>query len=242
MLYLVEGGLDSTAIMCALISTTGFEELVAARRIKIALTKKSIEEYPDFYQKHIASLETVEANLALYMKEGTVHVDGMWADELFGNYQAEHYVAPIGALLNASLNKRTIEHFLEIMKPVEQAFPAETLFQRLWWLEFTTAYQDAILRPYYNRTNFRTGFETQLAIERSRPYAWFQHPCWTSWAITRQLKHRFSTYRESKQELRDYIYDFTHDADYAENKPKVYSQGQLYRGFHAALAEDYTPI
>lgn len=242
------GGLDSTAIVIALITHSRFKYLLKQNRVKLVLTQKSIEEYPEFYQRYLTDFDQLEANLSFYLLDNTAHVDGMWADELFGTYQSEHYPSGVTAnkledfISRITTNAALSHHFLDLMKPIENEFQPETLFQRLWWLSFTTEYQDAILRPYYNRTNLSDGKTTKSRIEANLPYRWFSHPDWISWAITRQKNNHFTTYRESKNELRDYIFQFTNDAVYYQNKEKVYSQGQLYVGFYHAISENYTPF
>jgi asparagine synthetase B (glutamine-hydrolysing) len=242
------GGLDSTAIAAALLSHPRFKRLVKAGRVMLCLTRASIEEYPEFYDRYLKHFDQVEANLSYYLLDNTVHVDGMWADELFGTYQSEHYPEAVtarnleGFISRVATNAPLSSHFLRLMKPVEDAFQPETLFQRLWWLSFTTEYQDAVLRPYYNRTNLCDGATTKARIEANLPYRWFSHPDWISWAITRQKANRFTTYRESKNELRDYIFRFTGDIAYFQNKEKVYSQGELYVGFYHGISSDFTPF
>jgi asparagine synthetase B (glutamine-hydrolysing) len=220
------GGLDSTAIACAILAEAPTLDVIWV------LDQNSIDEYPEFYHKFIAGKPQVKSNLALYMQQDTLHIDGMWADELFGNYQAEKYV---GSWEEQSWGV-AVRRFLEEAAPLEAAFPSETLFQRLWWLEFCLAFQDANLRPYYNGSN--RGKNILDRVEANKQTAWFSHPSWTAWAMQRQLANKFATYRECKQELRDYIFAFTKDAHYTENKLKVYSQGKLYYGWKRWIAED----
>ena len=207
------------------------------------------EEYPRYFAElQRMNVPMVEADLSLYVDPNFNHLDGMWADELFGNYQAEKYGESLAAgdlvrvVQSRSLHHALILRTVERMAEVEKLFPAETLFQRLWWLEYSVAYQDANLRPFYNGSNRTTGENTRLCIEAHNDFRWFSHPEFIQWSIARQVGNRFKTYRESKQCLRDYILSLTGDLDYCVNKPKVYSQGELYFDWNRRLSPDYTPI
>lgn len=230
------GGLDSTAILLTLLRNSKFIELLDSGQALIACNESSALEYPAFWQKTVKHLPQVESDLALYMVPATYHIDGVWADELFGNYQAEHYPISAGepqsrlrsALSEMTHQTRTIGLFLDQAAELEALFPATTIFQRLWWLEFALSYQDANLRVYYNGSNQSTGKQTRDRFNANLPFRWFAHPSWSAWAMQRQLANKFVNYRESKNELREYIFSLTRDREYFATKNKEYSQGKLY--------------
>jgi hypothetical protein len=244
------GGLDSTSILACMHRDARFHELVEAGKLVIVCDENSIREYPAYYERVVSKLPTVTSDLALYMKPYSYHVDGMFADELFGNYQAEQY--PDGALSPASSledqimrstsSPDAILYFLSEAAELEAAFPSKTVFQRLWWLEFNLSFQDANLRPYYNGSNNADARVTASRFKAQSEYRWFSHPSWTAWAIQRQLDNTFGSYRESKQELRDFILSCTHDEEYVRQKEKEYSQGKMYFKWKHGIAANFCPF
>lgn len=244
------GGLDSTAILLTLLDESFFQDLLKEDRAVIVCDQNSKEEYPKMWGDTVSKLPILESNLSLYLRPKTFHVDGMWADELFGNYQAEYYpanqtdiVQPLAYYLRRLTYKYpAIEMFLDWASQIFEAAPLEmmdTVFRQLWWMEFCLAYQDATLRPYYNGSNRAPGPTARARFGANLGFRWFSHPSWSSWAYKRQLENKFSNYREAKQELRDYIYSRNKDQDYVTNKEKVYSQGRMYYGWKKGLVQGF---
>lgn len=229
------GGLDSTAILSELFKHPDFVKQLRNGQAKLVYNQTSIDEYKHFHETYLVGYPHLVSSMEYYSLPGVLHADGCWADELFGTYQAEHYK---GSWQEVYLNRyrEEAELFLCWAQPELDKAPGKDNFSQLWWLEYLLAYQDAMLRPYY-QTNVQC--TKQLATDYLNT-SWFGAAVWHNWAFSRQIG--YATYKESKQELRDFIFEFTKDADYRENKSKVYSQGTLYRGWHTAISSAYHRI
>ena len=240
------GGMDSTVALFSLLETK-----TQNQKLIIRFTKHAIEEYPWLYDKmrkwdDVITFEQVsEYDLfRCFDDDTTMFVHGNNIDCLFGSSVIkrkpeavnEHWTS-IGdwdiiwnisgddrASKDMSLNndkekrKLVMEFLHEHMKssPCE----VETVFDMYWWLNFSLKWHWLVYCYPLNylhspnltsQNDFANGKDLQV------------------WSIMNKDKKHKGTWLSYKYELKDFIYKFTKDADYRDNKEKIKSLVPLNR-------------
>lgn len=154
------GGIDST---CALIAIMKAAESQGCQdHVQILLSLDSVQEYPGFFLRHISEryrIRCVAHPLSAYLDPAFVNVTGEHGDQLFGSQLLEPYVRRglggidyrdilplvIAERLGSVRSAYRVNRFLE---PVFAAAPVpiRTLFDAMWWLNFSLKWQDVTLR------------------------------------------------------------------------------------------------
>jgi hypothetical protein len=215
------GGLDSTTALIALIKN-------GATDVEVLMTEASKQEYPQFFEQHIDGKlnyrifdKEVEAgHYAEFVQENDndfVLVTGEIGDQLFGSART---------LENIEIASKTIDWSGEydgLQKLCEACpMPVETYADLFWWANFTLKYQWVQLRIFRN-----------LDIDFNRIYHFFDSTEFQQWALQTPMLVKMPDFDalKYKQPIRDYILDFTGDAEYATKKKKLPSlRGMYYQG------------
>lgn len=219
------GGIDSTVALVSIIKTGKTD------RLRVLLSAASIEEYPLFFNTFIKdklnySLSN-DPKAELTVKD--INVTGEIGDQLFGSaailkaYESGKLFSPYAEYMHKG--------FLRKLEPQVAKCPVEltTTFDFLWWFNFSMKYQNVQLRiypsvqlPYGKITHFFDTTEFQL------------------WSLNNPDKKIKTTPESYKFTAKDYIYEFTKDAEYRDNKLKV---GSLkIGGIPYAITDDFKCI
>lgn len=203
------GGIDSTVVLISLLQLTP--------KVKVLLTKKSIQEYPDFYKRFVKNLECtfIDNDFIGGVKETlkyNVVVTGEIADQLFGT---EKYFRCKDKLQN---NWDTIvdKKFLHFLEPYLCKSPQKikSVKDFLWWVNYTLKYQHVC---------FRIPIHIDQAILDKNLFHFFDSQDWNDWAVSTPTEEKFfgTDFKNYKQIAKNYIYKYTKDQDYKINKTKV---------------------
>eukprot|EP00756_Hemistasia_phaeocysticola_P017543 Hpha_TRINITY_DN15543_c0_g4::TRINITY_DN15543_c0_g4_i1::g.106949::m.106949 len=98
--------------------------------------------------------------------------------------------------------------------------PIESTFDFLWWLNFSLKWQHVTLRVFHQRLEVRPSDLNEIV-------AFFATDRFQQWSMeNHHLKlPEMSNWTTYKRPMKDYIFDFTGDSEYRDNKLKVGSLG-----------------
>jgi len=201
------GGIDSTLAAVSLIKSH-----LARKRLVILLNKSSIGEYPLFFNDFIkdkVNYKIVGAPKNC-LKYEDINVTGEIGDQLFGS--AMFNTAFKADKLFSNPKIFFVKEFLDVMEPqiAYSPYPLKQVKDYLWWMNFSLKYQNVQLRiypsvfmPYGGITHFFDTEEFQL---------------WSMNNPDLKIKNDMSSY---KWTAKDYIFEYTKDSLYRDNKLKV---------------------
>ena len=234
------GGIDSTAIVVSFIQTGR-----PLDNVIIVLNYDSIKEYSAFYEKHIRGKFKILVTEEAMMLMTTSSIDGIvlsgeHADQLIGTPLANflHQGMPKGFLERPftfdnfkelfrarGIDEKATECWFSIYNTTIQKSPRpiETMYDLAWWHGFNFKWQSTDLKIYL-RIKKEVNFKTFYSGNKFQ--AW-------SCTVVPNLKNINSVKSEQKQ----FILDFTQDADYFSNKMK-HPSSTLYYAVKAAPAID----
>jgi len=251
------GGIDSTTALIALMRHT--DRKSSEGQLEIVLSRESIEEYPLFYSRYIeGKYPVIEVTSAIpeLLDTSAVYVTGEHGDQLFGSY-----------LLKEPINRgesqqpydkglpRMLREFFGNPKPAQRVFeylephikrapvPIRTLFDSLWWINFSLKWQHVGLR-----LQAFCGDRAQDIHGATRHF--FSDPRFQVWSLRNPAERNALTWVAYKDAAKRYILDFTCDADYYNSKCKEMSLKQVivspsqrdrYRT-HIFMRDDFIPV
>lgn len=212
------GGIDSTA---ALISIMLYDNNFD---YNIICTTSSIEEYPWFYDKYVSkmrhSIETSNPN-DFYNKvfDGSAVITGQLGDHLFFDYltiEHKHILldSPWEVLkLFVNKEKDTCVNMLDIYAR-NSPIGIKTVEDMYWWLKFIFDWHADFYKPSLV-LNKPSNISDHIPFYGSNGFQ--------SWALHNYHSIKISTWdnmSNHKQPLKQYIFDFTKDEQYLNNKQK----------------------
>jgi hypothetical protein len=221
------GGIDSTVALIALSKSATTHALRA--RIRVICSVHSVREYPWFFSNHVAGVfpvSMVTQPIGEALDDTCLIVTGEHGDQLFGSVKLESLVdtgdaaLPYRSFVQPILarqfgNEERAAVITDYLAPqIEQCpTPLETVFDYLWWVNFSLKWQHVSLRipVFRGRRPWRTYFALRHFFRRAP----FQR-----WALRHPEIRRIENWRQYKLPAKEYIYAFTKDADYYENKVK----------------------
>lgn len=228
------GGIDSTAALVALLRAA--ERSGGGDRIRVFLSAQSIEEHRWFFHR------VIEPNLAYHRIEtvsdaldpDSLIVTGEHGDQIFGSALAADYLKkkyrlrrvapqlfePWRDLLPVVFCRRLnfdealeAEGFL-LPQLAHSPVPLRTLFDVLWWINFSMKWQTVTLRlPTYRPEHYRT------LIGCMRHF--FRHDDFQRWSLANHESKIGKKWKSYKMPLKRYINDYFDDPDYLKNKLKI---------------------
>lgn len=248
------GGIDSTSALIALMRAVARRG--CADRLCVLLSMDSVLEYPDFYLRFIDGrfpVESVRPPMAQALQPGALNVTGEHGDQLFGSQLLAPYVRrgvahePYRDLLPLVMLER-LRNPLDAwrvgryLQPVLDAAPAAvvSLFDALWWLNFTLKWQDVSVRMVG-----MCGGAAQPLFQSLRHF--FRTDSYQQWALENTPRKPVECWTDYKATAKAYIRDFTGDEHYFRLKIKedslrnVLSDGgnDRYRVF---TRDDFMPV
>ena len=220
------GGIDSTVALVSLLNVT--QNL---SQIKVLLNAKSIEEYPLFYNTYIKDrIETftlIDQHLSKYIisSENELLVGGDPADYMLGrnfdlpligstieewyNYQAENveYLVSNPALKALIYDK--IMHLINTTCP----YTVTNGFEAVRWVKFVIGWEQGMNRILKFNLFDKTNIQNRIGFFNTQDFQ--------KWSVSNHDTLVGDTPETFKYILKNYIYDFTGDADYRDNKVKM---------------------
>jgi len=201
------GGIDSTVAIVSLLKNP-----IARKRLHVLMSQKSINEYPLFFSKYIEgkvrfSLVKDPKKLLDYQD---VNITGEIGDQLFGS--AAFFDANNKGKLYANPKDYYPAEFIELMEPqiVHAPYELKEVKDYMWWINFSMKYQNVQLRIY-----------PTILMPYGKLSHYFDTEEFQLWSMTNPDKKVRDTIASYKWPAKDYIYEFTGDADYRDNKLKV---------------------
>jgi hypothetical protein len=240
------GGIDSTALLVALLKYDSEFDY------EIVCTPSSLKEYPWFFEKYIKQKKHCiidEKNPTVFFKnifDGSYIITGHLGDQLFMNFSI--------------VKKNNLElhsHWSEVFKLVDQQHmemasfilkthveksPVEikTVEDIYWWIHFVFDWHSDI---------FRYSWVLNNPSEIKKHLAFYNTPEFQSWALFNNQKlkiHHWDNLHLHKREIKQYIYEYTHDSEYLLNKYKCNSFTlqftQIMRHGNFVIDADYNII
>lgn len=217
------GGIDSTVALSSLLNNTD-----NTSQIKVLLSDKSIEEYPLFYDTYIKDkLETVKLTNRHLSKHLLTSENELLISGDPGNYL-------VGGNCDASLKSKTVQEWYDyqveaipylVNNPTLKAliydkimhlinttcpYPVTNGFEAIRWIRFVIGWEHSM-----NRT-LRFGLYDRVNIENRLGF--FNTTDFQKWAVYNHETAVGDTAQTFKYVYKNYIYDFTGDADYRDNK------------------------
>lgn len=224
------GGIDSTlALVSVLKALKTRGELY---RLEVLLSKDSINEYPDFFRDVIEpELRYVLFTPPIYsfLDAEKLVVTGEHGDQIFGSDKAQHFVItkqafrPYREILPLVIERklgsaRAAAAVIEYLAPqVERSpVPVETLFDYLWWMNFSLKWQHVSLRMLNGER--REGFSLGENFVH-----FFSGRSFQAWSVSNHGSKIKDTWKSYKYVAKELIYDFHADEHYLLNKEKEQS-------------------
>ncbi len=234
------GGIDSTTVLSAFLMNGNSEDI---ERLVVLLSEDSINEYPDFYARHIrGKLKCESMSLFPYiMGTHAMVVGGECSDQIFGSdvsvklmlakgpgiihepYQREVFLEFFQGIIQ---DPKTTELCVNLFETINRKSPValRTNFDMLWWVSFCGKWQFCATRmlAYTAKRNVQGIRGDYLGSRFQQFFNTQDFELWSMNNLDKRIKDTWSTY---KYPAKDYIYEFTKDNDYRINKMKRGSLG-----------------
>ncbi len=221
------GGIDSTSVLVALMRTNS----QWANDLAIYTSDYSTQhEYPLFHSEFLlpanASIKNISAESfasAEMLADGQRVTDGNVGDQLWGCNTMETQVAmlhePWEVLFSSKHYKesRPCEYTEEYIRNLVAVAPVPitTLAHLYWWMAFTHKFDQT-------RRRLMAYFPT-ACIRNYHPF--FVHPLLQQWSIDTYDQNIEADWKSYKKEAKQFIFSFTGDAEYRDNKTQHPSMG-----------------
>lgn len=219
------GGIDSTAACIALLKALDEGE---RDRLEVVFSKQSVKEYRRFHGEFIKRLpkRIKVSRVGKALREDRINVTGEHGDQLFGSVKAlglpfealrTPWETALPQLLRTQLaTTKSADTVLRYLAPQfgRCPVPLPNLFELLWWMNFSLKWQAVSLRMLTS-TNLSRWPRLEPTLAHFYRTEDFQR-----WSLTHPGKRIGDTMASYKWPLKDYIRDFTGDADYHADKQK----------------------
>ena len=253
---LFSGGIDSTSVLTALLETRP-PEASGRPTLIVKMAPRAVEEYPHFFFQYISAgklpVEYVGDfdDICEFVNHTRLTVTGELGDQLFGSNtmaraassqqmnlddewtQEAFWKEP---LQKAAEGKVTVADLQAYLAPqlAKSPIPIKSLFDFLWWINFSFKWQHVSLRLLHCHRFIDKGSVSNLIH-------FFETPEWQQWSYHNHAakmpdKEDWKSYKEP---LKRYIRDFTGDMEYYINKVKVGSLEYKMTSYRAAMNEVY---
>lgn len=249
------GGIDSTTALIAIMKAA--EKRGCEDRVHVLMSLDSVHENPGFFLRRIVgtySVQSVGHPISASLNPARIGVTGEHGDQLFGSRLLESYVrrglgqASYHDLLPLALVERLRNpiHAYRVyryLRPVIAAAPVpiRSLFDCLWWLNFSLKWQEVTLRlPVYR------GAEARAVYDSLRHF--FRDERFQAWALANAQVRQVPVWARYKEVAKQYVFDFTGDRRYYRTKEKedslrnvMVAPGATSR-YRAFMREDFRPV
>jgi len=226
------GGIDSTVALISLLKSKPSDW---HDRLKIIYSLNSIEEYPLFWNNYIKDKIQTEEVLRPNQDDNKYYMDkpfsssvlehiknnldiglsvtGECGDQLFGS---SGFVAH-PELLEITLDKFLKERYPDDIDEIKLfnskcPYTITSVSDLFWWWNFNVKWEEVTYRALALVKNKKD-------LNNSRPF--FRTNDFQKWSISNPDKKIKNTLESYKFTAKDYIFDYTSDADYRDKKLKV---------------------
>ena len=253
------GGIDSTtSLISFLLAENNWQNL--KEQLIVYLSPESISENPDFYNKFIRGHFRTRSSYLFFecFDKNSLVVSGEGNDQLFGSDIGATIVKKKGtAFLFEKFSDQSLNELLSIfpltssgknnlqnvfsMLAKQSPSGIDNIFEFVWWLNFTCKWQNVFIRmlSFANRTSRKN---IDQAFIDNYYHCFFMTKDFETWSIWNKDIKIQDNWKKYKFEAKKFIFDFTKDKYYFENKVKVGSLFNIIVQQPAALAidNDYT--
>jgi hypothetical protein len=224
------GGIDSTLALVSI-----FRELEKREKLEyleILLSKESVAEYPTFFRDVIEKrLNYIffEPPIYDFLDAEKIIVTGEHGDQIFGSDKAQHFIItnqafrPFEEILPFVIARKlgstkSVDALISYLTPQIEKSPVKikTLFDFLWWMNFSLKWQHVSLRMFYSDEAERFSLDKNFLH-------FFSAKDFQNWSIS---NHKFKikqTWKSYKYIAKECIFDFHKDENYLLNKEKEQS-------------------
>ncbi len=239
------GGIDSTSALISLMKASQ-----AANRpdlLEVFYSSHSLAEYPSFYEQHIRDnypSTMIDGQVAKTLDTRYINVTGEHGDQLFGSMVLEPYVKKgvaqqsyqdtlPGVVFDHLQDGKKTDQVMDYLEPQIQSavMPVTTLFDALWWINYSMKWQHVTLRLPAFSDNARGAYES---LEH-----FFRDGRFQNWSLTHPEIRQVEDWRKYKDEAKRYILDYTGDIEYYNNKTKEGSLKNVMRGTNGDTPVSY---
>lgn len=227
------GGIDSTATLVAVLKAAADAGDVG--RVSVFLSRHSVREYPAFFRRVIRPRlrYTKKSDIKQALTPDALIVTGEHGDQIFGSVLAGDYLrdgrwyrpadrrlfAPWPAVLPTALakrlGKREATRALDFLRPqLERSpLPLDSLFDLLWWVNFSMKWQSVTLRLAALRPD-------RYSVLRQRLGHFFRSDDFQRWSLANHEYKIGADWPSYKMPLKRYIDDYFPDPAYLAGKTK----------------------
>lgn len=250
------GGIDSTLALVSIFKE--LENREAIHLLEILLSNESVTEYPTFFYDVIEpKLKYVLFNPPIfdYLDATKIIVTGEHGDQLFGSDKAQHFIntnqafRPFEELLpvviaRKSGSTKSVDKIISYLMPQVEKSPVKikTLFDFLWWMNFSLKWQHVSLRMIYELENERFSLDKNFIH-------FFSAVDFQSWSISNHEFKIKKTWKSYKYIAKECIYDFHKDENYLLNKEKeqslkdaIITQSSIFKFISRSFKNLFLPI
>lgn len=224
------GGIDSTLALVSI-----FRELERGGKLnhlEILLSNESVIEYPTFFRDVIEkklNYVLFEPPIYDFLDEKKIIVTGEHGDQLFGSDKVRHFVLTnqafrsfeeiLPVVIARKLGStKSVDSIISFLAPQIEKSPVkiETLFDFLWWMNFSLKWQHVSLRMFYEEESERFSLENNFIH-------FFSAKDFQAWSISNHDLKIKKTWKSYKYIAKECIFEFHKDENYLLNKEKEQS-------------------
>ena len=251
----MSGGVDSTLALVSLLKNATPEQ---KKNVVVLMSEESITEYPGFYRDHIHGKLRAESSGGFPLLLGGNHliVNGEHNDQLFGSDIVAKFIGMFGtsamhqsysrdtlsAFYNSFLNDEGTTHFyMDLFERVKAAAPVpiSTNYLFFWWINFALKWQTVSIRTL-TFASARNVEKITLEYTANNYAPFYRTDEFQLWSMNNLDKRIKGTWKSYKWIVKDFIYEYTKDAEYRDNKIKHASRYflLLYQRPYTQITED----
>ena len=224
------GGIDSTLALVSIYKA--LEKCDGLENLEILLSIDSVAEYPAFFRDVIENNLThifFEPPIYDFLDERKIIVTGEHGDQLFGSDKVQHFMMtnqafrPFEEILPFVIARKlgstkSVDAILSYLAPQIEKSPVkiETLFDFLWWMNFSLKWQHVSLRMFYADETMRFSLDKNFVH-------FFSAKDFQNWSISNHDLKIKKTWKSYKYIAKECIFDFHKDENYLLNKEKEQS-------------------
>lgn len=240
IVIMYSGGIDSTAVLVAMMRNSKFKQFVDSGRLKVSLNSSSIYEYPEFFYETILPtipLIATDYNTILADPNNFV-ITGDGGDYVICNTDIPVYenngttdifnMDP-GVAYRYFDQCDTSGKFSNMVRGISQSAPFElnTVSQLYWWLGQCFTHQGEMCYPFAWST-----VDTTELTTFNRFFRFFLHPEFTTFSFEYMSTNPvYVNLKDMRRFFKDYIINYTGHEQY-RNKNKIGSQRIVVRPWH----------
>lgn len=250
IVLMYSGGIDSVAVLVALMKHPSFKDFLSSGKFKIAMSSTSIQEYPEiFFETILPSIPIVVADYNLLMDDpNSFLVTGDGGDDILGNTNTPIFFHN-GSTDNLHEDKFVLWPYLNeiessgkftfLLEQITKFAPFDivSVNQMYWWVGQCFVHQSDMCCPYlWSKISDLSEIGTFNKVFR-----FFFDPKFITFSYEYMSTNPYFTgYNSVRQWPREYIVDYTGHYSYL-NKMKVFSQQLLFkRRYKTRIYEDLT--